>query len=119
MRTTTARSGSYTRYSESIYDQLNEGKVPKMVLPLRTKANMKFDNRYQVWKYGDLKGARTAKKVKGAMMLLRTSYMLEFIQDMIEQNKSSTLRETYYISEGWGKAKFHTQDELGSARRGP
>lgn len=97
--------------SESIYDQLDKGQVPKMVLPLRTKANIKFDTRSNVWKYGNIKGARTAKKVKGAMMLLRTSYMLELIQDMIETNKSSTLREAYYISEGWGKAKFHSQDE--------
>jgi DNA topoisomerase VI subunit A len=97
--------------SESIYEQLDQGQVPKMVLPLRTKANIKFDTRSNVWKYGNLRGARTAKKVKGAMMLLRTSYMLELIQDMIEQNKSSTLREAYYISEGWGKAKFHSQDE--------
>ncbi len=97
--------------SESIYKQLDEGKIPKMMLPLRTKANIKFDTRSSVWKYGDLRGARSAKKVKGAMMLLRTSYMLELIQDMIETNKSSTLREAYYISEGWGKAKFHSQDE--------
>ena len=43
--------------SESIYNQLDEGKVPKMVLPLRTKANIKFDTRSNVWKYGNLKGA--------------------------------------------------------------
>jgi DNA topoisomerase VI subunit A len=30
---------------------------------------------------------------------------------MIAQKKSSTLREAYYISEGWELAKFHTQDE--------
>lgn len=44
-------------------------------------------------------------------MLLRTMFLLEFIEDMIAQNKSSTLREMYYISEGWGKAKFSSQDE--------
>ncbi len=97
--------------SESIYDQLDQGKVPKMVLPLRTKGNIKFDPKVNVWKYGHLVGARSAKKVKGAMMLLRTTYMLDFIREMIEENKSSTLREMYYISEGWDKAKFHTQDE--------
>ena len=97
--------------SEDIYDQLESGKIPKMVLPLRTKANIKFDNRSQVWKYGSMNGVRSAKKVKGAMMLLRTSYMLELIQNMIETNKSSTLREAYYISEAWGKAKFNSQDE--------
>ena len=97
--------------SEDIYSQLESGKIPKMVLPLRTKANIKFDSHSQVWKYGDINGARTAKKVKGAMMLLRTSYMLELIQEMINTNKSSTLREAYYISESWGKAKFNSQNE--------
>jgi len=109
-RNTEAVKRLYT-ISQSIYDQLDQGKIPKMVLPLRTKGNIKFDTRSNVWKYGSLKGARSAKKVKGAMMLLRTSYMLELIQEMIENNKSSTLREAYYISEGWGKAKFHSQDE--------
>ena len=44
-------------------------------------------------------------------MLLRTMYVMELIEDMIRENKSSTLREMYYISEGWGKGKFHSQDE--------
>jgi len=54
---------------------------------------------------------RSAKKLKGALMLLRTMYVLDFIKDMIDQTKSSTLREMYYISEGWDLAKFHSQDE--------
>jgi DNA topoisomerase-6 subunit A len=37
--------------------------------------------------------------------------MVEFIKQMIEEKKSSTLREMYYISEGWELAKFHQQDE--------
>jgi len=94
-----------------IYGQLADGQVPKMTLPLRTKANIRFDPRVAVWKYGSLKGVRSAKKLKGALMLLRTMYILDFIRDMIAQNKSSTLREMYYISEGWDLAKFHSQDE--------
>ena len=94
-----------------IYAQLSDGQIPKMVLPLRTKANIRFDTRAEVWKYGALKGARTAKKLRGALMLLRTMYILEFIKDMIDQSKSSSLREMYYISEGWDLAKFHSQDE--------
>jgi DNA topoisomerase-6 subunit A len=94
-----------------IYDELAGGQVPKMTLPLRTKANIRFDTRASVWKYGNLKGVRSAKKLKGALMLLRTMYVLDFIRDMIDQTKSSTLREMYYISEGWDLAKFHSQDE--------
>ena len=97
--------------ASQIYDQLNTGQVPKMSLPLRTKANIRFDQRAAVWKYGSLKGVRSAKKLKGALMLLRTMYVLDFIREMIAETKSSTLREMYYISEGWDLAKFHSQDE--------
>src|SRR2546426_3222852 len=97
--------------AEEIYEELKGGQVPKMKIPLRTKANIRFDPKHSVWKYGKLTGVRSAKKMKGALMLLRTMYVLDFIRDMIDQSKSSTLREMYYISEGWDLAKFHSQDE--------
>jgi len=97
--------------AEEIYGELKDGQIPRMKIPLRTKANIRFDPKHAVWKYGKLTGVRSAKKMKGALMLLRTMYVLDFIRDMIDQNKSSTLREMYYISEGWDLAKFHGQDE--------
>ena len=33
-----------------IYEQLHGGQVPKMTLPLRTKANIRFVSRASVWK---------------------------------------------------------------------
>ena len=54
---------------------------------------------------------RSAKSLDGAYMLLRTMYMADFIKEMIDIKKSSTLREMYYISEGWDLAKFHSQSE--------
>ncbi len=97
--------------AEEIYDELKDGQIPKMKIPLRTKANIRFDTKHAVWKYGKLTGVRSAKKMKGALMLLRTMYVLDFIREMIGGSKSSTLREMYYISEGWDLAKFHSQDE--------
>src|SRR3970040_472820 len=97
--------------AEEIYEELKDGQIPKMKIPLRTKADIKFDPKHSVWKYGKLTGVRSAKKMKGALMLLRTMYVLEFIRDMIEHKKSSTLREMYYISEGRDLPKFHSQDE--------
>jgi DNA topoisomerase-6 subunit A len=41
-------------------------------------------------------------------------YMVDFIKEMIKTKKSSTLREMYYISEGWDLAKFHSQPESDS-----
>lgn len=94
-----------------IYDQLEKGQIPKMVIPVRAKSNIEFSQRKGVWTYGKSTGTRSAKKMKGAKMLLRTLHLLDFIRDMIGESKSSTLRELYYISEGWDLAKFSTQDE--------
>jgi len=94
-----------------IYDQLNEGEIPGMHLPQRSKNNIEFDVDHNVWKYGSLMTSRMAKTVQGAQMMLRTAYTAEFINEMIENDRSSTLREMYYISEGWKNAKFSTQDE--------
>ncbi|MDR0509244.1 MAG: DNA topoisomerase IV subunit A [Candidatus Methanoplasma sp.] len=109
-RHTTAMS-NLTSIVENIYDQLNVGNVPVMGLPLRSKKNIEFDTQHNVWKYGELQTTRTSKTVQGAQMMLRTVYTAEFINDMIRDNKSSTLREMYYISEGWDRAKFNSQDE--------
>ncbi|RLF52074.1 MAG: DNA topoisomerase VI, partial [Thermoplasmata archaeon] len=64
-----------------------------------------------VWKYGNQNIKRSAVTLAGAYMLLRTIYTIDFIKEMIEKNKTSTLRELYYISESWGEAKFNSQDE--------
>ena len=99
------------KIADNIYNQIDKGQIPKMSIPLRSKKNIQFAPRKGVWKYGNLTGVRSAKKMTGAYMLLRTMYMLEFIKDMVRDQKSSTLREMYYISEGWGNAKFGSQDE--------
>ncbi|MCQ2078730.1 MAG: DNA topoisomerase IV subunit A [archaeon] len=102
---------SLTKIAEDIYADLDKGDIPAMRLPLRSKRNIEFDPMTQVWKYGNMKTLRTAKTTQGATTMLRTAYTTDFINEMIRENKSSTLREMYYISEGWNRAKFHSQDE--------
>ena len=96
---------------ESIYNQLDSGDIPHMNLSLRSKKNIEFDPKSSVWKYGDLQTNRNSKTVKGAMMMLRTLHTVDFIEEMIKDKRTSTLREMYYISEGWGYGKFSSQDE--------
>lgn len=102
------------RIVEKIYNDFVNSKIPSLKIPARTKSNIIFDERYRVWKYGNEMTTRSAISLAGAYMLLRTIYTIDFIQQMIKQNKTSTLRELYYISEGWGEAKFKTQDESDS-----
>jgi DNA topoisomerase VI subunit A len=97
--------------AKSIYDDFSAQRIPNLELAVRTKGNLEFADELNVWKYGEALTERSAKKTDGAYMLLRTMYLAEFIKQMINTGKSSTLRETYYISEGWDLAKFGDQSE--------
>jgi len=97
--------------AEKIYNDFQKSEIPSLVLPTRAKSNIKFSEKLNVWKYGKGISERSAKSLDCAYMLLRTMYMADFIKEMIKLKKSSTLREMYYISEGWDLAKFHSQQE--------
>lgn len=99
------------KIAEKVYIDFTEEKIPSLELPSRTKKNIVFDEKYNVWKYGDQTVTRSATTLAGAYSLLRTMYISDFIRDMITQGKTSTLREMYYISEGWKRGKFDSQDE--------
>ena len=100
-----------SQIAEQLYMHLDDGMIPEVKLPSRTKSNIVFNDELQVWKYGEDRVSRSAKDLAGAYGLLRMTYMLDFIKEMIDVKKSSTLREMYYISEGWDLAKFSAQDE--------
>ncbi len=96
---------------EEIYDQMKRGEIPEIKLVTRKKQNIEFDEKSEVWIYGEKKSVRSAKTLRGAYQLLRMVYVIGFLKDLLNQNRSSTLRELYYISENWGIAKFNEQLE--------
>ncbi|WP_436901167.1 DNA topoisomerase IV subunit A [Halovenus halobia] len=102
--------------AEQFYEQFDEGNVPQMQVPTRTKTNIEYDEDEEVWVYGDRTSTRTAKTVSGAEKLLKASYTIDFLVNQIEQDRSSTLRELYYLSESWDldEAQFGSQDESNS-----
>jgi len=93
------------------YEQMRDGVVPYIRLPTRTKRNLEYDDDSEVWKYGDRESTRSAATEKSAIHLLKMAYVIGFLKQQLVENRSSTLRELYYISEGWKKAKFAAQDE--------
>ncbi|MHC3437334.1 DNA topoisomerase IV subunit A [Natrialbaceae archaeon A-gly3] len=95
------------------YDQFELGEIPEMTLPTRTKSNIEYDEEKGVWVYGDRTSTRSANSVRGARKLLKAVYTIEFLADQLEEDRSSTLRELYYLSESWDneEAQFSDQDE--------
>jgi len=96
---------------KEFYGQLQSEQVPYLNLPTRTKANIEYNDASEVWVYGSKESMRSAKTVRGAYQLLKTSYVVDFLNAQLDQSKSSTLRELYYISENWDLAKFREQQE--------
>jgi len=99
--------------ASEFYDQFADGDVPTMSLPTRTKSNIEYDEEMDVWVYGDRKSTRSAKTVSGAEKLLKATYAIDFLARQLEEDRSSTLRELYYLSESWDleEAQFSSQDE--------
>jgi DNA topoisomerase VI subunit A len=95
------------------YDQFELGEIPHMSVPTRTKSNIEYDEDKDVWVYGDRESTRSANSVRGARKLLKAVYTIEFLANQLEQDRSSTLRELYYLSESWDntEAQFNDQDE--------
>lgn len=98
--------------ARALYGQFQKGTVPHLSLPSRTKGNIEFSVKDDVWVYGDQETLRSVKTIRGAKSLLKTVYLAELlIKEHLQNNRGSTLREIYYISEGWDIAKFHEQAE--------
>ena len=95
------------------YDQFAAGSIPEMTLPTRTKSNIEYDTESGVWTYGDRTSTRSANSVRGARKLLKAAYTIEFLANQLDEDRSSTLRELYYLSESWDndEAQFKSQDE--------
>jgi DNA topoisomerase-6 subunit A len=104
--------GKLVGLARSLYDQFQQGIVPHITLPSRTKANIEYSTKDDVWVYGDQETLRSVKTVRGAKTLLKTVHLAELlIKEHLKNNRGSTLREIYYISENWDIAKFHEQAE--------
>lgn len=99
--------------AEQFYTQLDNGEIPSLDIPTRTKSNIEYDSNDEVWVYGDKVSTRSANSVNGAEKLLKMAYTLEFLIQIIEEDRSSTLRELYYLSESWdfNQAQFNSQSE--------
>ncbi|MBQ4415182.1 MAG: DNA topoisomerase VI, partial [Methanomicrobium sp.] len=72
------------------YNQMQNALIPFISLPTRTKHNIEYDERSEVWKYGDRETLRNANNAKGATHLLKMAYVVWFIRQQLRENRSST-----------------------------
>lgn len=95
---------------QTIVEDVAQNKVPSIKVPSRGTSNIVYDENKRHYVLGDRFGNRSLGNVKQIKKIGQMVYMANFCKQLVEREKTATLRELYYVSEGWD-VEFGTQDE--------
>ncbi|HSO25824.1 MAG TPA: DNA topoisomerase IV subunit A [Methanobacteriaceae archaeon] len=95
---------------QTIVEDVAQNKVPSVKVPSRGTSNIVYDETKRHYVLGDRYGKRSLGNVKQIKKIGQMVYMANFCKQLVEREKTATLRELYYVSEGWD-VEFGTQDE--------
>lgn len=98
---------------ESICSQLERGEMPFLDIPSRASSNIVYDERERRFVLGEAKARRTVSNVKHLRAFTQTLWIAWIAKRLIEEGKSTTLRDLYYMAESYG-LKFRDQQESDS-----
>ncbi len=84
-----------------IIEEVNNAHVPAIKVPSRGTSNLVYDEAKRYYVLGDRYGQRSLGNVKQIKKIAQMVYMANFCKELIRTKKTATLRELYYVSEGW------------------
>ncbi|GAB6055049.1 DNA topoisomerase IV subunit A [Methanobacterium alkalithermotolerans] len=99
-----------TSLGTSIIEDVTKNKIPNIQVPSRGTSNIVFDEQKRHYVLGDRYGKRSLGNVKQIKKIGQMVYMANFCKDLVQREKTATLRELYYVSEGWD-VEFGDQQE--------
>ena len=99
-----------TGLGQEIIKKKKKNKVPSIRVPSRGTGNIVYDDAKRYYILGDRFGKRSLGNVKQIRKLGQMVYVGNFCKDLVAREKTATIREMYYVSEGWG-ISFKTQQE--------
>lgn len=96
--------------SKKVFDSIISLKVPKLEIPIRSLANVEYDQKVGYFAQLGKKKERnlTASTIKTFAQTLR---MMGLSKEIIKKDDMATKREAYYVSKNWGEARFKEQPE--------
>ena len=83
---------------------------PELDFPVRSLANVKYDQKVGYFEIGKSKAVRTLT-VNTAKSFAQTLRMMALSKQHVIEDEEATKREAYYISKNWEDAKFDEQEE--------
>jgi DNA topoisomerase-6 subunit A len=98
------------RLAKEVRRNANELEAPEMSFPIRALNNVSYDQKSGFFQIGDRVKKRTLSfnTVKTFAQTLR---MISESKKLIETDDIASKRELYYVSKGWGAARFDEQPE--------
>lgn len=98
------------KFGSEILDNIQNSEPPRMKIPSRSTSNIVYDEDERFYTLAGKKTTRTAANMRQVKKFAQTMCAADFCKDLIESDKSATLREMYYTSEGWPTGGFNSQD---------
>jgi DNA topoisomerase-6 subunit A len=95
---------------ETILEDVEKNNVPSIKVPSRGTSNLVYDEDKRYYVLGDRYGSRSLGNVKQISKIAQMVYVANFCKDLVQRGKTATLREMYYVSEGW-EVDFGDQQE--------
>lgn len=96
--------------AEDVYETILKKKQPKLVMPLRSLINVKYDPKDGYFALLGKTKSRTLT-ASSAKTFAQTLKMMALSKQLIQQDDIATKREAYYVSKNWGEARFREQPE--------
>jgi len=90
-----------TSLGDKIIEDVTKQTVPAIRVPSRGTSNIVYDEDRRYYVLGDRYGQRSLGNVKQIKKIGQMVYMANFCKGLVQTGKTATLREMYYVSEGW------------------
>ncbi|HYF13469.1 MAG TPA: DNA topoisomerase IV subunit A [Phycisphaerales bacterium] len=107
--------GKLVNLADDVAKRALSGREPKLEIPMRTKSNTLWNKKRGILEMGDGTAERELFNLNQAKQFMQTMLHASNIKELIESNKSSSLRSLFYAAKhtvsGTKENTFDTQDE--------
>ena len=93
-----------------VLDTVLKEEVPSIKIPSRGTGNIIYNQDKRYFELGDRTGTRSLGNVKQIKKMAQMMCVGNFCKDLVNIQKTATMREMYYVSEGWDVG-FDNQQE--------
>ncbi len=98
------------KHGLGIYEDLDQGKFPQFVIPSRSVNNIVYDKKLRQYILGSASAIRSARNMSQLRSYTQLAWLAFFINRLVKEGKSSTLRDIYYSSQAFS-IDFEDQPE--------